>query len=78
MNTTVYFPLSVKEAIMIEPTETESKETMDKFVNIMFEADDLSKTDPESFHNLPKTTPVTRPDEVKAARDVNTNYFLNQ
>jgi len=75
---TIYFPISVKEAIMIEPTETESKETMDRFIEVMFKADQLSKTDPEMFHDLPKTTPVTRPDEVKAARDINTNYFQNQ
>jgi len=75
---TVYFPLTVKEAIMIEPTESESKETMDEFIAAMFKADDLSRTDPESFKDMPKTMPVTRPDEVKAARDLNTNYFLNQ
>lgn len=72
---TVYFPLSVKESIMIEPTETESKETMDLFIDAMFKADDLSRQQPELFSGLPKTTPVTRPDEVKAARDINTNYF---
>ncbi|OGX39081.1 MAG: glycine dehydrogenase (aminomethyl-transferring) [Omnitrophica WOR_2 bacterium RIFCSPHIGHO2_02_FULL_52_10] len=72
---TVYFPLSVKEAIMIEPTETESKETMDRFVEAMIQADELSRADPEAFHDLPKTTVVSRPDEVKAARDLNTNYF---
>lgn len=75
---TIYFPLSVKEAIMIEPTETESKETMDRFIEVMLKADQLSQTDPEIFHDLPKTTPVSRPDEVKAARDVNTNYFMNR
>ena len=75
---TVYFPLTVKEAIMIEPTETESKETMDEFVEAMFKADALSQSDPESFKDMPKTTPVTRPDEVKAARDLNTNYFFKQ
>jgi len=74
---TVYFPLSVKESIMIEPTETESKEMMDRFVEAMFKADELTQTSPEMFHDLPKTTPVTRPDEVKAARDVNANYFFN-
>jgi len=73
---TIYFPISVKEAMMIEPTETESKETMDRFIEEMFKADRLSETDPEMFCDLPKTTPVTRPDEVKAARDVNTNYFM--
>jgi len=73
---TIYFPISVKEAMMIEPTETESKETMDRFIEETFKADRLSETDPEMFCDLPKTTPVTRPDEVKAARDVNTNYFM--
>lgn len=72
---TVYFPLTVKESIMIEPTETESKTTMDQFIEAMFKADDLSRTDPESFHHMPKNTPISRPDEVKAARELNTNYF---
>jgi len=75
---TMYFPLSVAEAMMIEPTETESKETMDCFIDAMIEADELSKSKPEIFHDLPKTTPVTRPDEVKAARDINTNYFSHK
>jgi len=72
---TVYFPLSVKEAIMIEPTETESKEMMDLFVDAMLEADRQSRTKPGGFRELPRTTPVCRPDEVKAARDIDTNYF---
>ncbi|MBU0469652.1 MAG: aminomethyl-transferring glycine dehydrogenase subunit GcvPB [Candidatus Omnitrophica bacterium] len=72
---TVYFPLTVKEAIMIEPTETESKKAMDEFVDVMIEADELSKTNPKEFADLPKTTPVSRPDEVKAARELNANYF---
>jgi glycine dehydrogenase subunit 2 len=72
---TVYFPLTVKEAVMIEPTETESKETMDIFIAAMKEADRLSQSNPEMFKDLPKTTPVSRPDEVRAARDLNTNYF---
>ena len=72
---TVYFPLTVKESIMIEPTETESKQTMDMFVEAMIEADELTKTNPEIFHDLPKTTPISRPDEVRAARELNTNYF---
>ncbi|VAX37019.1 Glycine dehydrogenase [decarboxylating] (glycine cleavage system P2 protein) [hydrothermal vent metagenome] len=72
---TVYFPLTVKEAIMIEPTETESKQAMDEFIEAMFEADKLSETFPEDFHDLPKTTPVSRPDEVKAAREMDVNYF---
>ncbi len=74
---TVYFPLTVHEAIMIEPTETESKDMLDAFIEVMFAADDLTKTNPKAFKNFPQTTPVCRPDEVKAARDLNVNYFLN-
>ncbi len=73
---TVYFPISVPEAIMIEPTETESKQTMDFFIDKMIEADEMSKTNPSVFHDFPKTMPITRPDEVKAARDVKTSFFL--
>ncbi len=72
---TVYFPLTVKESIMIEPPETESKSTMDVFIDAMVAANEMSKTDPDSFKALPKTTPVTRPDEVLAARELKTNYF---
>jgi len=72
---TIYFPLTVKEAIMIEPTETESKQIIDQFIDYMVEADKLSKEQPDIFHDLPKTTPITRPDEVQAARTLNTNYF---
>ena len=75
---TVYFPLSVKESIMVEPTETESKESMDRFIACMFEADELSQTHPEAFQGLPKTMPIARPDEVKAARDINTSYFQSR
>jgi glycine dehydrogenase subunit 2 len=73
---TVYFPISVPEAIMIEPTETESKQTMDHFIEKMIEADELSKSNPVVFKDFPKTMPISRPDEVKAARDVKTSYFL--
>ncbi len=72
---TVYFPLIVPEAIMIEPTETESKKTIDYFIAAMKEAASLAKTNPTVFKEFPKTTPVTRPDEVKAARDINCNFF---
>jgi glycine dehydrogenase subunit 2 len=72
---TVYFPLTVKESIMIEPTETESKETLDVFVEAMQAFDAQAQKDSSVFHDMPKTTPVTRPDEVKAARELNTNYF---
>lgn len=62
---TIYFPLIVEEALMIEPTETESLETMDEFIQAMLEiADEPS----EKLHQLPVTLPVTRLDETQAAR----------
>lgn len=72
---TVYFPLTVAEAIMIEPTETESKQTLDEFVKAMSQAANLCRTQPEIFKTLPVTTPVSRPDETKAAREIRVNYF---
>lgn len=67
---TVYFPLIVKEALMIEPTETESKETLDRFIAAMIEIAQQAETDPASFSSLPATTPVGRLDELKAAKDM--------
>ncbi|MBF0216293.1 MAG: aminomethyl-transferring glycine dehydrogenase subunit GcvPB [Candidatus Omnitrophica bacterium] len=72
---TVYFPLNVKEAIMIEPTETESRETLDRFIAIMIELAELAEKDPESFKAFPRTTPVGRLDEVKAAKDMDLAYL---
>lgn len=66
---TIYFPLIVKEAIMIEPTETESKETLDVFLETMIEAAKLAQTDPESVRMAPITRSVKRLDETKAARE---------
>jgi glycine dehydrogenase subunit 2 len=65
---TVYFPLIVPEAIMIEPTETESKETLDQFVADMTRIAQEARTDPELLHEAPHDTPVRRLDEVRAAR----------
>jgi len=65
---TVYFPLTVKEAMMVEPTETESKETLDEFIAVMIELAELAETDPEAFAAMPTTTCVSRLDEVRAAR----------
>jgi glycine dehydrogenase subunit 2 len=65
---TVYFPLIVKEAIMIEPTETESKQTMDAFIAVMIEAAKQAESDPASFAAMPVSMPVTRLDETRAAR----------
>ena len=61
---------------MIEPTETESRETLDSFVEVMRELADLAERDPESFHRFPETTPVGRLDEVKAARDMDLARLL--
>ncbi len=72
---TVYFPLTVKEAIMIEPTETESKETLDMFVEAMLQADEMAGKDPGAFKAYPATMPISRPDETKAARELKVNYF---
>ena len=65
---TIYFPLIVKGALMCEPTETESKETIEEFADAMIEIAKLAKTDPESLHNLPLTTRVSKLDEAAAAR----------
>jgi len=67
---TVYFPLIVKEALMIEPTETESKETMDAFIKIMIEAASLVQDDPNKLKKAPENMPVKRLDETKAAREL--------
>ncbi|MBF0593825.1 MAG: aminomethyl-transferring glycine dehydrogenase subunit GcvPB [Candidatus Omnitrophica bacterium] len=72
---TVYFPLTVKEAIMIEPTETESKATLDEFAEAMIEAVALARSTPDVFHSFPLKMPISRPDEVKAAREMNVNFF---
>jgi glycine dehydrogenase subunit 2 len=68
---TIYFPLIVKEAMMIEPTETESKETLDAFIDAMIELAKLAQTQPETFKEAPRTTPVCRLDETAAARNPN-------
>lgn len=62
---TVYFPLIVHEAMMIEPTESESKATLDAFAEVLSQ---IVKESPESLHNAPHSTPICRPDEVTAAR----------
>jgi glycine dehydrogenase subunit 2 len=62
---TVYFPLTVHDAMMIEPTETESKETLDAFAETLFRVTDESA---ELLHEAPHTTMISRPDEVRAAR----------
>jgi glycine dehydrogenase subunit 2 len=67
---TNYFPLIVKEALMIEPTETESKQTLDEFAQVMLQIAKEAHEKPELLHEAPHHTPVGRLDEVKAARDL--------
>ncbi len=67
---TVYFPLIVHEAIMVEPTETESLETLDSFIEAMIKIAEEAKTNPEILKQAPHNTPVRRIDEVKAARNL--------
>jgi glycine dehydrogenase subunit 2 len=68
---TVYFPLIVKEALMIEPTETESKETLDRFIEALVKIDQEATNEPEKLRNAPWTTPVRRLDELKANKELN-------
>ncbi len=65
---TVYFPLVIREALMIEPTETESKETLDEFIHAMIQIAKEAETEPDTVRNAPHTTVISRPDEAKAAR----------
>lgn len=65
---TMYFPLIVHEALMIEPTETESKETLDQAASVLLRLYEKALTDPDSLHRAPETRMIGRPNEVEAAR----------
>ncbi len=71
---TVYFPLIVEEALMIEPTETESKETLDQFAQALLTIAQEAKTNPDVVRQAPQRMPVARLDEVKAAREPNLRW----
>ena len=71
---TIYFPLNVPEAIMIEPTETEDRDMLDSFVEKISLLINQAKSDADILHNAPITTPVSRLDEKKAAKDMRLNY----
>ncbi|HYL40718.1 MAG TPA: aminomethyl-transferring glycine dehydrogenase subunit GcvPB, partial [Candidatus Binatus sp.] len=71
---TVYFPLTVDEAMLIEPTETESVETLDAFADALIEIAHEAETDPATVHDAPHDTPVRRLDEVAAARNPNLRW----
>ncbi|HEX2049972.1 MAG TPA: aminomethyl-transferring glycine dehydrogenase subunit GcvPB [Actinomycetota bacterium] len=71
---TVYFPLVVEEALMVEPTETESKETIDGLADALVRIAREAEEDPDSLHDAPVTTPVRRPDEARAARHLKVRW----
>ena len=73
---TMYFPLIVHEALMVEPTETETRETLDEAIRIYREIHEKAVKDPEGMHRLPLHTPVRRLDEVTAARNPVIRYDL--
>ena len=73
---TIYFPLIVPEALMIEPTETESKETLDQFVADLEQIAEEARTRPELLHEAPHNAPVRRLDEVRAARRPILSYIM--
>ena len=66
---TMYFPLVVAEALMIEPTETESKETLDAFIEVLHQIDLEAAQDSSFLHEAPYNTPLSRLNEAKAARN---------
>ena len=67
---TNYFPLIVKEALMIEPTETENKESLDHFADAMLKIAEEAHSNPDLLKSAPHTTPIKRLDEVKAAKEL--------
>lgn len=75
---TMYFPLIVEEALMVEPTETESRETLDEAVQVFKELYETAKEDAEKLHRAPVTTPLTRLDEVGAARHPKLRYVFEE
>jgi glycine dehydrogenase subunit 2 len=74
---TVYFPLVVDEAIMTEPTETESKATLDAYIDTMKEIAREAEENPEVLHTAPHNTPVRRLDDVTAARQPNLRWEMS-
>jgi glycine dehydrogenase subunit 2 len=71
---TMYFPLIVNEALMFEPTETETKETLDETADALIEIYDRAYSDPASVRDAPSSTPVSRPDEAAAARNLDIRH----
>lgn len=75
---TVYFPLTVREALMIEPTETESKQTLDQFAEILETIAVEAKEDPQLLHDAPRSAPVRRLDQTQAAKNPVLTYPFDE
>src|SRR5262245_8102173 len=75
---TIYFPLVVPEALMIEPTETETKETLDAFADAMLAIADEAADEPEALRSAPHVRPITRLDEARAARNPVVRYGFEE
>lgn len=73
---TMYFPLIVHEALMVEPTETESRESLDELIHAFLEIHETAKAEPEKIRTAPHTTTVKRLDEVQAARSPKLRYMF--
>jgi glycine dehydrogenase subunit 2 len=71
---TIYFPLIVPEALMIEPTETESRESLEGFITAMRQIAEEARTNPDALRQAPLTTPVRRLDEARASRELDVNW----
>jgi glycine dehydrogenase subunit 2 len=71
---TVYFPLVVEEALMVEPTETETRETLEAFAEAMRQTAEEARTDPDRLHEAPVSTPVRRLDAARAARHLELHW----
>jgi glycine dehydrogenase subunit 2 len=74
---TMYFPLIVHEALMVEPTETESKETLDAAADAFLALYEMATKEPGAFSTAPETTVIGRPDDVKAARQPMVCYCMD-
>ena len=75
---TIYFPLLFHEAMMIEPTENESKETIDGFIDVMHKIAQEAKNEPQTVKEAPHNTPIKRVDDVLAAKEPHvSNCTLN-
>ena len=73
---TTYFPLLVPECLLIEPTETEDKQTLDRFIDAMVAIQEEAETNPELVQGAPYTLPVRRLDDVKAARELDLKWAV--